>query len=135
MAKTMRAALKNAGITEGSVDYINAHGSSTRLNDKCETMAIKDVFGRRAYDIPISSAKSMIGHTAAACGAVEAVITVLSLANRVLTPTMNYTRDPALDLDYVPNARREREVNVALSNSFGFGGCNATLVLQRYEQR
>lgn len=133
MAKTMRAALENAGIAPQRVDYINAHGSSTPLNDKYETMAVKHVFGELAYGVPISSAKSMIGHTAGACGAIEAVITAMSIRTGVLTPTINYTPDPELDLDYVPNHARRKDVDVALSNSFGFGGCNATLVLQKYE--
>jgi len=134
MAKTMRAALKNAGISPECVDYINAHGTSTPLNDKCETMAIKAVFGDLAYRIPVSSAKSMIGHTAGACGAIETVITVMSIRTGILTPTINYAQDPELDLDYVPHHARRRDVNVAISNLFGFGGCNATLVLRRYEQ-
>lgn len=133
MAKTMQMALAGAGISKQQVDYINAHGSSTPLNDRYETMAIKEVFGDLAYDIPVSSAKSMIGHTAGACGAVEAVITIMSMRNSILTPTVNYTPDPELDLDYVPTIARDRNVNVALSNSFGFGGCNATLVLRKHQ--
>lgn len=134
MAKTMRMALASAGIAKEQVDYINAHGSSTPLGDKYETIAIKDVFGSLAYGIPVSSAKSMIGHTAGACGAIEAAIAVMSMRAGVLTPTINYTPDPELDLDYVPNNARRRDVNIALSNSFAFGGCNATLVLRRQAQ-
>jgi len=132
MAKTMRMALTNAGIAREQVDYINAHGSSTPLGDKYETVAIKEVFGARAYDIPVSSVKSMIGHTAGACGAIEAAVTVMSIRHSVLTPTINYTPDPELDLDYVPNDARKCDVNIALSNAFAFGGCNATLVLRNY---
>lgn len=134
MAKTMHMALASAGIAKEQVDYINAHGSSTPLGDKYETLAIKDVFGDLAYGIPVSSAKSMIGHTAGACGVIEAAITLMSMQNGILTPTINYTRDPELDLDYVPNIARRRDVSTALSNSFGFGGCNATLVLRKYAQ-
>jgi 3-oxoacyl-[acyl-carrier-protein] synthase II len=133
MAKTMGLALKCSEIATDRVDYINAHGTSTPLNDKYETMAVKEVFRDRVYKIPISSAKSMIGHTAGACGAIEAVITVMSIRSKILTPTIGYTPDPELDLDYVPNQSRHKEVNVALSNSFGFGGCNATLVFGRYQ--
>jgi len=133
MADSMRLALAGAGVNTDHVDYINAHGSSTLLGDKYETMAIREVFGDRAQGIPVSSAKSMIGHTAAACGAIEAAITVLSISSGVLTPTINYVPDPELELDYVPNAARKHDVNVAISNSFGFGGCNATLVFRKYE--
>ncbi len=134
MAKTMRMALASAGIAKEQVGYINAHASSTRLGDKYETAAIKDVFGNCASGVPVSSSKSMIGHTAGACGAIEAAITVLSMLNGVLTPTTNYTPDPELDLDYVPNDARECDVNIALSNSFAFGGCNATLVFRKYTE-
>jgi 3-oxoacyl-[acyl-carrier-protein] synthase II len=133
MAKTMRKALEETGIARDRIDYINAHGTSTAQNDKCETKAIKEVFGDLAYGIPVSSAKSMIGHTAGACGAIEAAITMMSICDGILTPTINHTPDPELDLDYVPNKAREKDVKVALSNSFGFGGCNATLVLRKYE--
>jgi len=132
MAKTMRLALKSAAIPFCQVDYINAHGTSTPLNDKLETLAIKDVFGEAALRIPVSSAKSMLGHTAGACGAIEAVITIIGMQSGWITPTINYARDPELDLDYVPNTARRAEVDIALSNSFAFGGCNATLVLRKY---
>jgi len=95
-------------------------------------MAIKEVFGDLAYGIPVSANKSMIGHTAAACGVIEAAITVMSIRHGIVTPTINYTRDPDLDLDYVPHEARKHEVSVALSNSFAFGGCNATLILRKY---
>jgi 3-oxoacyl-[acyl-carrier-protein] synthase II len=132
MAKTMRLALDNAGVKKEEVQYINAHGTSTPSNDKYETMAIKEVFGELAYRIPISSSKSMIGHTAAASGAIEGIITILTIDNGILTPTINYKPDPELDLDYAPNHARKRDVNLALSNSFGFGGCNATLVFKKH---
>lgn len=133
MAFTMEKALQNAGIYKEEVDYINAHGTSTELNDRYETMAIKKVFGEQAYNIPVSSSKSMIGHTIGAAGAIEGIITILSIQNSILTPTINLDQpDPDLDLDYVPNQSREKEVNIALSNSFGFGGHNATLVFRKY---
>ncbi|OHD67337.1 MAG: 3-oxoacyl-ACP synthase, partial [Spirochaetes bacterium RBG_16_49_21] len=133
MADTMRLALKNSGIRPDDVDYINAHGTSTMLNDLHETLAIKEVFGDRAYSIPVSSSKSMIGHTIAAAGAVEAAITALSIRHQIVTPTINYVLpDPELDLDYVPNNSRPHKINVALSNSFAFGGHNATVVLRQY---
>lgn len=134
MAKTMRAAMQSANVTPEEVGYINAHGTSTPLNDKLETLAIKEVFGGWAKQIPISSSKSMIGHTAGACGAVEAAITIVSMQSGIIPPTINYTPDPELDLDYVPGCARLTPVKVALSNSFAFGGCNATLVFRKYHQ-
>lgn len=134
MAVTMEKALLNARVQKDEVDYINAHGTSTELNDKYETMAIKRVFGDKAYQIPVSSSKSMIGHTIGAAGAIESIITIMSIGNGFLTPTINLDiPDPELDLDYVPNICREKEINVALSNSFGFGGHNATLVFRKYQ--
>jgi 3-oxoacyl-[acyl-carrier-protein] synthase II len=133
MAFTMEKALHHAGIYKEEVDYINAHGTSTELNDRYETMAIKRVFGEQAYKIPVSSSKSMLGHTIGAAGAIEGIITILSIQTGILSPTINLDQpDPDLDLDYVPNKSREKEVNVALSNSFGFGGHNATLVFRKY---
>jgi 3-oxoacyl-[acyl-carrier-protein] synthase II len=133
MAATIEKAMQNAGVDKNEVDYINAHGTSTELNDRYETMAIKRVFGEQAYRIPVSSSKSMIGHTIGAAGAIEGIITVLSIKNNLLTPTINYTDpDPDLDLDYVPNVSREKKIRIALSNSFGFGGHNATLVFRKY---
>lgn len=133
MAATIEKAIQNAGLEKHEVDYINAHGTSTELNDRYETMAIKKVFGELAYKIPVSSSKSMIGHTIGAAGAIEAVISILSIDNGVITPTINYTDpDPDLDLDYVPNISRHKQIRVALSNSFGFGGHNATLVFRKY---
>ncbi|MEI6883205.1 MAG: beta-ketoacyl-[acyl-carrier-protein] synthase family protein [Bacteroidota bacterium] len=134
MAATIEKAIQNAGIEKHEVDYINAHGTSTELNDRYETMAIKKVFGDLAYNIPVSSSKSMIGHTIGAAGAIEAVICILSIRNDIITPTINYyDPDPELDLDYVPNHSRPKQVRVALSNSFGFGGHNATLVFRKYQ--
>lgn len=133
MAKTMGMALADAGMSCMDIDYINAHGTSTFLNDKYETMGIKECFGSRAKDICVSSSKSMLGHTLGAAGAIEAIITTLSVYNNIVTPTINYNEpDPELDLDYVPNKSREMSVRAAMSNSFGFGGHNATLVIKKY---
>jgi 3-oxoacyl-[acyl-carrier-protein] synthase II len=134
MALTMEKAIADSGIWKSDVDYINAHGTSTELNDRFETTAIKTVFGERAYQIPVSSTKSMIGHTIGAAGALEAITTVMALKHGIIPPTINYDNsDPDLDLDYVPNHSRERALQVAISNSFGFGGHNATLVFKRTE--
>lgn len=133
MRQSMLQALRSAAIAPEHVSFINAHGTSTVQNDKLETLAIKQVFGERAYQIPVSSAKSMIGHTAGACGALEAVITLLSMHDGIITPTINYCPDPELDLDYVPDRSRPHECRVAISNSFGFGGCNGSLVMRKYE--
>ena len=133
MAQTIEQAIKSAGIRKEEVGYINAHGTSTELNDRYETMAIKKVFGDLAYNIPVSSSKSMLGHTIGAAGAIEAIITAMALENGILPPTINYNQpDPDLDLDYIPNVSRPADVRVALSNSFGFGGHNATLVFKKH---
>jgi 3-oxoacyl-[acyl-carrier-protein] synthase II len=133
-ANSMRLALEDAGLKPEEIGYINAHGTSTPLNDKSETAAIKTVFGGHARNIPISSTKSMTGHLLGASGAVEAVVSALVLRMNVLPPTINYeTPDPECDLDYVPNEPRPTEPNHVMSNSFGFGGHNATLVLSRYK--
>jgi 3-oxoacyl-[acyl-carrier-protein] synthase II len=131
-ALSMSAALREARVDPSDVDYINAHGTSTKLNDLMETVAIKRVFGHRSASIPISSQKSMIGHLIGASGAVEAAATALSLRRGVIPPTINLaTPDPECDLDYVPNTSREIPVQTAISNSFGFGGQNASLVMCR----
>jgi 3-oxoacyl-[acyl-carrier-protein] synthase II len=128
----MRLAMSDAGVTPVDIDYLNAHGTSTRLNDASETAAIKTVMGEHAYRIPISSTKSMIGHLLGAAGAIEAILCVLALQEGILPPTINYhTPDPACDLDYVPNAARAARVRTVLSNSFGFGGHNACLILSQ----
>ncbi|MBI5399440.1 beta-ketoacyl-ACP synthase II [Candidatus Saganbacteria bacterium] len=132
-ARSIRAALKDANISPAQVDYINAHGTSTELNDKFETMAIKTVFGERARQIPISSNKSMMGHLLGATGAVELIASVLTIQNSLIPPTINYeTPDPECDLDYVPNTARPQNVNIVMSNSFGFGGHNAILIVKKY---
>ena len=129
----MAAALADARLAPEDVGYINAHGTSTRVNDKSETTAIKKVFGEAAYRTPVSSSKSMLGHLIAAAGAVELIICVETLRRGVLPPTINYeTPDPDCDLDYVPNAAREKRIRHALSNSFGFGGQNVSLIVSRF---
>ena len=134
-ARAMDIALCDAGLTVGEVDYINAHGTSTPLNDTLETVAIKRLFGERAYQIPISSTKSMIGHSLGAAGALEAAACIKTITEAKVHPTINYTSpDPDCDLDYVPNIAREMEVRVALSNAFGFGGQNACLVFRKFEE-
>ncbi|MEK7228412.1 MAG: beta-ketoacyl-ACP synthase II, partial [Candidatus Binatota bacterium] len=131
-ARCMALALKDAGIPPEEIDYINAHGTSTEYNDINETLAIKKIFGERAYKIPISSTKSMTGHLLGAAGAVEGVFSVLALCHGVIPPTINYeTPDPQCDLDYVPNEARKVDIKVVLSNSFGFGGTNACVVFRR----
>ncbi|MDQ6790439.1 MAG: beta-ketoacyl-ACP synthase II [Candidatus Dormibacteraeota bacterium] len=133
-AQCMRNALADAGMTPEDVDYVNAHGTSTPLNDAAETRALKMALGERAAGVPISSTKSMIGHLLGAAGAVEAIATLLCMNHGVIHPTINYeTPDPDCDLDYVPNEARRAEVRVAISNGFGFGGQNCTVVLKRFE--
>ncbi len=132
--RVMQKTISDAGINPQDVGYINAHGTSTPYNDKFETMAIKKTFGEHAYELPISSTKSMTGHLLGAAGGVEAVFSVLAIVRGMLPPTINYfTPDPDCDLDYVPNKARECHVNYALSNSFGFGGTNAAILFKRYE--
>lgn len=131
--RAMRMALRNAGLAPDAVDYINAHGTSTVAGDIAETQAIKGLLGERAYRVPVSSSKSQLGHLIGAAGAIEALITILAIQNSVIPPTINYTTpDPECDLDYVPNAARPGQINVALSNSFGFGGHNVSLAFRRY---
>lgn len=133
-ARCMKKALKDAGISPEEVDYINAHGTSTPVGDRSETTAIKTAFGDHAYKLAISSTKSMTGHLLGAAGGVEAVITGLTIVNRRIAPTINVdNQDPECDLDYVPNQAREADVRIAMSNSFGFGGHNATIILKRFE--
>ncbi len=130
---SMSEAIRDAGIPLEAVDYINAHGTSTYYNDKIETLAIKKVFGDRAYKIPVNSTKSMTGHLLGAAGGIEAGITALVLKNQIIPPTINYEiPDPECDLDYVPNTARKADVSFGLTNSFGFGGTNASLLLKRY---
>jgi beta-ketoacyl-acyl-carrier-protein synthase II len=132
-SRAMRWALQNAGVQPGEVDYINAHGTSTTLNDRTETMAIKDVFGEAAYDVVISSTKSMMGHAMGASGALEAIAATLAIYNNLIPPTINYENpDPECDLFYTPNQALSRKVDIAMSNSFGLGGQNACLVLRSY---
>jgi 3-oxoacyl-[acyl-carrier-protein] synthase II len=132
-ARCMQAAVDDAGIKPSDVNYINAHGTSTDLNDKYETQAIKTVFGDHAYGMAVSSTKSMTGHLLGAAGGVEAAYTVLTIYNQLMPPTINYEfPDPDCDLDYVPNVARKAQIEVALSNSFGFGGTNGTLVFKRW---
>lgn len=133
--RAMRLAIESAGLNPEDIDYINAHGTSTPMNDAVETKAIKRAFGDAAASVPISSTKSMIGHSLGASGAIEAVACVKTIEDGVIHPTVNYeTPDPDCDLDYVPNTSRKAEVRTILSNSFGFGGQNACLVLRRYER-
>ncbi len=133
-SRAIRIAIQDAGIKPEDIDYINAHGTSTPLNDKTETTIIKQVFGDRAYKVPVSATKSMIGHLIGAAGAVELIATTLALENQVIPPTINYQNpDPECDLDYVPNQARPAHIDFALKNSFGFGGKNSALVIKKYE--
>ncbi|MDA8101017.1 MAG: beta-ketoacyl-ACP synthase II [Nitrospiraceae bacterium] len=134
-ARAMSLALADAETEPAEIDYINAHGTSTIPNDLVETLAIKKVFGEHARNLAVSSTKSVLGHMLGASGAVEAAVTALALSEGIIPPTMNYEHpDPACDLDYVPNEPRQRSLNAVLSNSFGFGGFNATLVLKRFQR-
>ena len=133
--RAMRLALRRAGVRPEDIDYVNAHGTSTPMNDRFETQSLKTVFGEAVYEVPISSTKSMIGHLLGAAGAVEAAFCVQAIRHGVIPPTINYDNpDPECDLDYVPNEAREAPVRVALTNSFGFGGHNATLIFRAYEE-
>jgi 3-oxoacyl-[acyl-carrier-protein] synthase II len=131
----MRRALHKAALQPDQVDYINAHGTSTPYNDLTETNAIKSCFAEYAYRVPISSTKSMIGHTMGAAGAIEGVVSIMSILTGIITPTINlHHPDPECDLDYVPHEAREATVNVAMSNSMGFGGHNACLIFKRFHE-
>jgi len=131
--RAMQLTLGNADVHPSEIDYINAHGSSTLLNDKIETKVIKEVFGERAYQLPISSNKSMIGHSLGAAGAIEVTASILAITHQFIPPTINYEfRDPECDLDYVPNKGRAAIVNTVLSNSYGFGGKNSNIILKKY---
>lgn len=133
--RAMELALRNAGVSSDEIDYINAHGTSTPLNDKTETMVIKKVFGKRAYKIPISATKSMIGHLIGAAGSVELIATVLSMEHNMIPPTINYENpDPECDLDYVPNKARPAHIRTAMKNSFGFGGKNSILIVRKVDE-
>jgi 3-oxoacyl-[acyl-carrier-protein] synthase II len=132
--RCMRIAIKDAKLKPEDVEYINAHGTSTPLNDLTETLAIKTVFGDHAKEIPISATKSMTGHLLGAAGSTEAIFTILAIRDGIMPPTINYEEpDPQCDLDYVPNVARRKTINVAMSNAFGFGGTNATLVFKKFE--
>jgi len=129
----MKEALADARLDPSDIDYINAHGTSTAVNDSIETLAIKRTLGDDAYRVPISSTKSMMGHLIAAAGSVEAIVCLLAIRDGALPPTINLDNpDPECDLDYIPHVARDMRVNVALSNSFGFGGQNITLILRRF---
>jgi 3-oxoacyl-[acyl-carrier-protein] synthase II len=132
-ARCMREAVKDAAINLQDVDYINAHGTSTPLGDLAETVATKTIFGEHAYQVAISSTKSMTGHLLGAAGGVEAIFSLLSIRDGIIPPTINLDKpSEGCDLDYVPNTAREAEVNIAISNSFGFGGTNGSLVFRKY---
>lgn len=131
----MSRAIAKAGLEPHEIDYVNTHGTGTRLNDKVETLAIKDVLGEHAYDTIITSSKSMTGHLFGAAGAIEAMVCVKTLTDGIISPTINYeTPDPECDLDCTPNEARHADVSVAMSNSFGLGGHNATIIFRKYKE-
>ncbi len=133
-SRAISLSLADAGLDPSAVDYISAHGTATTLNDATETKAIKDALGEHAYDVAVSSTKSMTGHIMGATGAIESVFCTLALRDQILPPTINYeTPDPECDLDYVPNEARQADVKVTLNNAFGFGGHNSVLVIRKFE--
>ncbi len=135
LSQAIRDALQMGGVRPEEVDYINPHGTSTSLNDKVETKVIKDVFGKQAYRIPLSSTKSITGHLMGAAGGVEAIAVLLAIEKGIIHPTINYEfPDPECDLDYVPNEARKKEVNVGLSISAGFGGVNSAILFKKFEE-
>ncbi|MFW5794589.1 MAG: beta-ketoacyl-[acyl-carrier-protein] synthase II, partial [Bacillota bacterium] len=132
-SRAMQAAIDRAGIDLNDINYINAHGTSTPLNDKYESIAIKNIFGEHAYELKVSSSKSMTGHLLGAAGGIEAIITAMAVKNDIVPPTMNFNEGgEGCDLDYQPNQAGEKEIKAALSNSFGFGGQNACILLKKY---
>lgn len=131
--KAIQLALQDAGLKPSDIDYVNAHGTSTPLNDKIETKIIKEIFGEYAYKIPISSIKSMIGHTVGASGSIEAIASALTIKHQFIPPTINYEfPDPECDLDYVPNEGRKALINTVLSNAFSFGGKNSAIIIRSF---
>jgi 3-oxoacyl-[acyl-carrier-protein] synthase II len=133
--RSMQAALKDSGLAIEDIDYINAHGTATAVNDLTETKAIKEVFGKRAYDVPVSSTKSMTAHTLGAAGALEGIVSTLALTHGFIPPTINYSNpDPECDLDYVTTGARTADLRIVLSNSFAFGGNNTTVIFGKYEE-
>ncbi|MEM5807339.1 MAG: beta-ketoacyl-[acyl-carrier-protein] synthase II, partial [Candidatus Aenigmatarchaeota archaeon] len=131
--KAIQIAIQNANISYNEIDYINPHGSSTKLNDKIETKVIKEIFGEYAYRIPISATKSIIGHCLGAAGSIEAIVSVLTIKHQFIHPTINYEfPDPDCDLDYVPNVGRKSIVTTVLSNSYGFGGKNSSIIFRKF---
>ena len=134
-AEAIVQTLKDGNLQPENIDYINAHGTSTQANDKAETKAIKKAFDNYAYRVPISSTKSMIGHSIGASGAIEIIVCAMVIQNNIIPPTINYNqKDPECDLDYVPNEARKADVKVAISNSFGFGNTNACIALRRWNR-
>ena len=133
--RAMRLAIRDAGLTPDDIDHVNSHGTSTPPGDRCETAAIKTVFGEHAKNIAVNSTKSMTGHLLGAAGAIESVATILAIQNNKIHPTINYeTPDPECDLNYIPNKAQDWNVNAAISNTFGFGGHNASLLFRRYQE-